>query len=365
MTDVLRVAILCSADSYRGSAVSFLHIAQGLAARGVSVQMFAGHPSVIDPLRRFGVDIVELDLRSTSVGTARRARAALRAFGADVLMVDRPRDLRLGFLATLGSRVALVNRYNAHAATPPNDILLRTAYGLKVAETIFLTQERAARILPQAPWIRARPHRVIPEGISMAEFYPDVAGAAAFRARHGLGDAPFVLSVGAFTKEKRTALLIEAMQRVPDAPQLVLCGEGPLAESLQREAETRGVRTLILSRVVREELRGMYSAATLFAHACPVETFGLSVLEAMACGAPVVGVRGGGLIEVVGTDDSAGLLVAPEDAAALAEGVRRVLDDGTLAAGLRERGRVRAQRFTLDAMADAYFTALSSVAARA
>lgn len=351
----LRVAILCSADSYRGSAVSFLHIAQGLSARGLAVRVYTGHESVTQPLTSNGVHVEELDLRSTNLRTALRLRSQLRAFGADVLMVDRPRDLRLGFLATKPSRVSLVYRYNAHGAHPPADVLVRAAYRLKVRETVFLTYERAHRILPQAAWMRRLPHRVIHEGISMEEFYPDRAGAETFRAKYELGDSPFILNVGAFTREKRTELLIDAMHRMSDAPALVLCGDGHLGEQLEERARELRVRVRFIGRMPRGDLRGAYSAATVVAHACPVETFGLTMLEAMACGAPVVGVKSGGLMEVVGQDGSAGLLAPPEDARALAESIAQVLADPKLAARLGAGARVRAEsRFTLDRMAKDY-----------
>lgn len=351
----MRLAILCSADSYRGSAVSFLHIAQGLSARGIPVRLLTCDESVTRPLQQQGADAMQLDLRSTNLRTARHLRAELKAFGADLLIVDRPRDLRLGFLATIWSRVALVYRYNAHAPAPPSDFLMRAAYLLKVRETVFLTEERAARMLPLAPWMRRRPHCVIHEGISMDQFCPDPAAAAEFRARFELGDAPFVFNVGALTPEKRTELLIDAMRHVPNAPLLVLCGEGPLRNTLDARAAERGVRVRFLDRMSRDELRGAYGAASVFAHACPVETFGLSTLEAMACGAPVVGVRGGGLLEIIGNHTDAGLLVEPENAEALAAGITRVLGDARLAEQLRLGGRARAAaRFTLAKMAEGY-----------
>jgi glycosyltransferase involved in cell wall biosynthesis len=362
--DGLRILILCSADSYRGSAVSFQHLAQGLAARGAAVRMITGHQSVTAPLAIEGIDVAQLDLRSTNLRTARRVRAALRTFGAEVLMVDRPRDLRLGTLATVGTSVALVNRYNSHAAQPPSDLLTRLAYRYWVRGTVFLTHEMEDRVLGLAPWMRRVPHRVIPEGISVEVFHADASAAQAFRVNHTLGNMPFVLAVGALTREKRVDMIIEAMHRLPEAPMLLICGEGPLEPALREQANRQGVNVRFLGRLPRAELRGAYGAASVVAHACAVETFGLSVLEAMACGAAVVGVDAGGLREVVGETGEAGLLVPPDDVDAMTRSINAVLRDPTLAAPLRAGARARAAaHFTLDAMVVGYERAL--LAARA
>jgi len=355
----LRAVFLCSADSYRGSAVSFQHLASGITARGAVVRIVTGHEALTTPMRADGLDVVQLDLRSTHLRTALRLRDELRDFGAEVLVVDRPRDLRLGYLATIGTRVALVSRYNSHAPHPPHDLMTRLAYLFGVKGTIFLTQEKADHVLQWAPWMRRAPHRVIPEGISLDEFRPDTEEAASFRARHGLGDAPFVLTVGALTGEKRTALVVDALCLVPGKPMLVLCGEGPLHDELRQRCEGRGVPVRFLGRLPRAELRGAYSAASVVAHACAVETFGLSVLEAMACGAPVVGVRSGGLLEVVGETATAGLLVDCDDAAAMAAAIERVLSDPEFAGQLRQGGRARAEsKFALDRMTTSYGDAM-------
>ncbi|HEY5491177.1 MAG TPA: glycosyltransferase family 4 protein [Gemmatimonadaceae bacterium] len=355
----MRVAFLCSADSFRGSAVSFLHLAQELGVRSAAVRIITGSDEVARPLCAEGVDVARLDVSSTNWRTARALRAELASFDAEVLIVDRPRDLRLGLLATVGSKVALVNRYNSHAPRPPHDFLLRLAYLFSVRDTIFLTHEMSERVLSLAPWMGRAPHRVIPEGVSDQQFRPDANEAAAFRAQHALGDAPFLLSVGALRREKRGEFLIDAVSSIPGAPTLVFCGVGPLRESLSARAERLGVKVRFLGLLPRAELRGAYSAATVLVHACAVETFGLSVLEAMACGCAVVGVRAGGLLEVVGTDGTAGLLIDADDPGQMALAIRSLLDDAALAGRLRVAARERVQsRFSLSRMTEGYERAI-------
>lgn len=351
----LRVAFVCSADSLRGSAVSLLHMAEGLGSRRAVVRVITDSDAVAGPLRNAGVDVVQLDLSTTSWRTARALRAQLAAFGAEVLIVDRPRDLRLGLFATVATNVALVNRYNSHKPLPPRDFVTRLAYRVGVRETIFLTLQKAEQVLACAPWMRRAPHRIIAEGVCHKQFRPDADAATAFRKRYGLGDEPFLLTVGALTREKRGGFLIDAVAAVPDAPTLVFCGEGPLQESLAANAARLGVKVRFLGLVPRDDLRGAYGAAAVLVHACAVETFGLGVLEAMACGCAVVGVRAGGLLEVVGSDGVAGLLSDADDPLEMATAISRLLGSAELSGVLRLAARERAHsRFSLSAMGDSY-----------
>jgi len=89
-------------------------------------------------------------------------------------------------------------------------------------------------------------------------------------------------------------------------------------------------------------LPALYRGATLLAHPSRWESFGLQVAEAMASGCPVVVSNRTALPEIVGT---AGLLCDPDDGAALAGALARVVGDATLQAELRERGLARARAF--------------------
>jgi glycosyltransferase involved in cell wall biosynthesis len=92
-----------------------------------------------------------------------------------------------------------------------------------------------------------------------------------------------------------------------------------------------------------EDLPAFYSAAACFVYPSLFEGFGLPVLEAMACGTPVVTSDRGSLAELVG---DAAMVVDPESVEALAEAMTRVLTDATLAADLGRRGLERSRRFS-------------------
>ena len=106
-----------------------------------------------------------------------------------------------------------------------------------------------------------------------------------------------------------------------------------------------------LGPVPEADLPALYSAATAFVFPSLYEGFGLPVLEAMACGTPVICSNTSSLPEVAGdpsagSGPSAALLVDPLDTAALADALRLVLTDDGLRAELRRRGLARAARFT-------------------
>jgi glycosyltransferase involved in cell wall biosynthesis len=353
----LNVAFLTSARAWRGSGVSLSNIAQGLTARGHQVHMLAGETSVLEGFAQRGLPASRVPTGDTGLQGARALVHALRELRADCLMVDRPRDLRLGALASLGYRLALVNRYNLSRNTPPRDLLSRLAY-LAVRLTIFVSQTNAHRALTGAGYLRRRPHQVIPEGVG-PEFRPDSDAAEKFRATYGLASREFALAVGSLTADKRYEFLFDVMVRLgPDAPLLVVCGAGPLADQLKQRAATLHLDVRFLGLVPPELLPGAYTAASLLVHACEIETFGLSVLEAMACGRTVLAVDGGAVPEVLG---DTGILSPANDPEAFSARLRELWADPQHRAALGTAARRRAQQFSLSDMQQAYCDAIESI----
>jgi glycosyltransferase involved in cell wall biosynthesis len=172
-------------------------------------------------------------------------------------------------------------------------------------------------------------------------------GLSQFRAAAAL-DRPYVLYLGTIEPRKNLPTLLRAFESIAaDVPHLlVIVGpDGWLTESfyetLRRMRHSERVRRV--GFVPAGDLAAWYGAADLFVFPSRYEGFGLPVLEAMACGTPVVTSNVSSLPEVAG---DAALCVDPADEAALAEAIRRVLSDATLAADLRTRGLARAGSFS-------------------
>jgi glycosyltransferase involved in cell wall biosynthesis len=133
--------------------------------------------------------------------------------------------------------------------------------------------------------------------------------------------------------------------------QLVLVGKDAL-RSDQFRAEVQDLiasgHLLLPGYVPERDLPALYSAASVFVYPSLYEGFGLPILEAMACGTPVVTSGCSSMLEVAG---SAALLIDPLRTEQIASALRTVLDRPDLARALAAQGRVRAAQFTWDATA--------------
>jgi glycogen(starch) synthase len=159
---------------------------------------------------------------------------------------------------------------------------------------------------------------------------------------------PIVLYTGRLAVVKGTAPLLGAIplvQRQCPQAQFLLAGpwqmpDGPQKWGLERSSELGGQKVAWLGHVPWRKLMDCYRRAAVFVMPSYYETFGISCVEAMAFGLPVVATRAGGLPEVV-EDGVTGLLAPPGDSAALADAVCRLLADADLRRRMGEAGRER------------------------
>jgi glycosyltransferase involved in cell wall biosynthesis len=184
---------------------------------------------------------------------------------------------------------------------------------------------------------------VVYPGVEHARFRPKPTASTSLR--------PYVLCVAGSDPTKNVETLVRAFaglsSAVRGAHDLVLAGDFRGRPELKTIAEQLGLAKQVwFPGVVSDEtLVALYQEASVFAFPSRYEGFGLPVLEAMACGCPVVASDASSLPEVVG---KAGLLLPPLDAAAWSAGLERALTDSALREDLRRNGFLQAARFTWD-----------------
>jgi glycosyltransferase involved in cell wall biosynthesis len=188
---------------------------------------------------------------------------------------------------------------------------------------------------------------VIPQGLGISRAC-DPLPEPELRRRMQLGERAVVLSLSAKRPHKNLTALIGALARIPveRRPLLVLPGyptahEAELRERVRALGLQNDVR--FLGWVAREELEGLWQVAAAFLYPSLYEGFGLPVLEAMARGVPVACSNASSLPEVAG---DAALMFDPDDVAAIAASIERLLGDPAEAERLRVRGLERASQFT-------------------
>src|SRR5258708_17326287 len=173
-----------------------------------------------------------------------------------------------------------------------------------------------------------------PLGVDTDVFHP-LRRTLCLRGRLGLPRAAGVLvCAGRFAREKNVPLLLQAFARLGSPYHLLLIGG-------ERAARPAANVTLLPYRRDSLELARWIASADALVHAGTKETFGLVILEAMACGRPVVAARAGAFPELI--DESVGMLAEPNNAASLAEAIAALYQRDLEAIGACARARVLRQ----------------------
>lgn len=213
---------------------------------------------------------------------------------------------------------------------------------LRNASLVLTVSEYARRDI--MAYTKFDPQRIvaIPHGLrDDVQRSEDSAALQRVRAAYGL-TKPFILADAL----KNPEVILRAWPLLPEpirtAYQIVFfCRRSDPLPAIHA-AEAAGYARLLV-RPPREDLIALYSMADAFVFPSWIEGFGIPILEAMRCGAPVIASATTAIPEVVG---DAGLLVDPEDQATLAQHLARVLGEPPFAADLRSRGLARAARYT-------------------
>ncbi|NJN15189.1 MAG: glycosyltransferase family 4 protein [Oscillochloris sp.] len=255
----------------------------------------------------------------------------------------------------------------AHTARRRFELDLTTRWSCRAATRVIAISQATADDLVRHYGVDRAKIRVVHHGIAAAQFRPpdDPGLIAAVRRRHTL-DAAYFLYVGTLQPRKNLARLINAFAPVAAANpaiSLVLAGRrGWLSEPIERRISELGLeqRIRLTDYLADEDLVPLLAGSLAFVFPSLYEGFGMPVLEAMACGAPVLTSTTSSLPEVAG---DAAMLVDPHDETAITAALHRLATDATLRADLRSRGLAHVAGFSWERCARETLAVLREAAA--
>jgi glycosyltransferase involved in cell wall biosynthesis len=192
---------------------------------------------------------------------------------------------------------------------------------------------------------------VIPPGLAPHFTPPSPEAVNEFRKQWELPQ-DYLLTVGINKPHKNLPRLVRAYAALPaDAPPLVLAGPDDPRYPQAREAAAKlGQKVIFAGRIPEAQLPLLYAGAILFVQPSLIEGYGLPVIEAMACGTPVLCSDAPGLTEAA---DGAAMLFNPQQIESMTQALSRALADSALRGDLRARGLRRAQKLTWTRAAEA------------
>jgi glycosyltransferase involved in cell wall biosynthesis len=278
-----------------------------------------------------------------ALGVLPAAAQALRATHKAVALVHHPLALESGLTAA----AAAVLRASERAA-------------LEAVRHVIVTSAATARVL-------VADYGVATTDITVAMPGNDPVAAVPKQAHGNMKQTVKLLAVGAVVRRKGYDVLLDALARLTDLDwDLVIAGDCTRNREVAGDLATKlvllrfGSRARMTGAISDQELAGLYDSADLFVLASRHEGYGMAFTEAIAHGLPVVGTRAGAIPETV--PDGAGILVPPDDVAALAAALRSMITDADLRARCAAVARRAAALLpTWDATARAILGAVRAV----
>ncbi len=341
-----------------GSEISVLRLVAALDTTRylVRVACLRGEPVLADEFRAAGVEVVRFGMRGKfDPACLLRLRRYVARERIDI--VHTHMDLadfygalagRLGGARVVVSTKHAPDEFRTRRTWKRYPFLLLERLAYEMDDAVIVVSEGLRAFLEKAERLPRRKMVVIGHGIDQTS-----RPATREEARSALGlppRGPLIGAVGRLSPEKGQIVLLRALPAIvaafPEAA-CVFAGEGPSRAALEAEMRRLGIGDRVVLLGFRRDVPMVLAALDLFVQPSIYEGFGLSLLEAMAAGLPIVASRVGGIPEVI-EDGHTGLLVPPQDPAALAGAVVRLLGDqeGARRLGESAAGRAR-ERYSL------------------
>ena len=340
-----------------GQEIRILEESRGLIARGHEVSIACpAHARMTAEAPRFGVPVVALPLEFKTIAGFRALRRHLAMTRPDVVNTHSSADSWLTGLAcaTLGQPPAIVRTRHISAPVSGN---FANRWLYRQAQGVVTTGESLRRHLLET--LALDPRRVVsvPTGIDTQRFSPVKCAADKAVAKAALGLDPQQRHLGivaTLRSWKGHLFLLDAFASLnrPEL-QLLIVGEGPMRGPIEDRIAALKLGERVTLAGQRSDPEHWLQALDIFClPSYANEGVPQAVLQAMLCGLPIVTTPVGAILEAVSAGNTA-LVVPPQDAAALARAIARLLDESEFAARLGENARRRASaNFSKETMLD-------------
>ncbi|MEK7728915.1 MAG: glycosyltransferase family 4 protein [candidate division KSB1 bacterium] len=272
----------------------------------------------------------------------------------EVVLTNMDKELRNGGIAAKLAGVPAVIPRRGIDYPLKNRWRYRFAYNVLATRLLANSQATKLALLKNAPWLEEQRVEVIHNGIDHEAFVQSAR--RSFRVEWNIPPhAPVLGFVGQLDERKGLGVLLSAFeliqQRLPEA-RLVLAGEGPLREMIESEIREQGWERSVLLAGFVDDAAAIMQAIDVLLLPSYWEGFGIVILEAMACGRPVITTNISSMPEIV-DDGRTGYLIPPGATAALAERAVELLQNKSLRESMGRAGRARvAEHFSHDVMID-------------
>jgi glycosyltransferase involved in cell wall biosynthesis len=350
----LRIVHTEASCGWGGQEIRILTEAQGMMGRGHAVTLLCPAAARIFPAAQArGIPVVDLPIARQSLKGLVAVRRWLRANPIDVVNTHSSTDSWLVALALATLRTQPVMVRTRHISAPvPRNWPTRWLY-LRATQHIVTTGEALRRQLIDENGYPPHHLTSVPTGIDITRFAPGDRAAA--RAALDLPKDAFIVGIVATLRSwKGHHYLVEAFARLKDpTARLLIVGDGPMREVLARQVAEHGIKDRVSMPGNQEDVVPWLRAMDVFVlPSYANEGVPQAILQAMACGLPVVTTTVGGIEEVVANDTN-GVVIAPRRADLLLEALERLRAHPELRTELgRAAVSAASSRFGIDRMLD-------------
>lgn len=338
-----------------GGALQVVFLMKGLAQRGAQVALTCPTGSAIGAaVRELGLPVHEVPMGGDAdIGLVGRLHRLLRDARPDLLHLHSRRGADV-WGAIAGRLQGLPVVLSRRVDNPEPRLWAALKYRLP-SHVVTISQGIRQVLLREG--VPEQRITCVPSAVDTAQYRPGRAELLWFRQEFGLPDDTLAIGMAAqFIERKGHATLLDALPTVfaqhPEA-RVLLFGQGPLLDAMRARVAADPV---LAERVqlpgFRRDMDRILPCLDLMAHPAFMEGLGVALLQAAACGVPIVGGRAGGIPEIVRPGLN-GELVEPGDVPGLAAALNRLLDSADLRRrmGLAGRGWVE-RHFSIDAMVE-------------